>query len=87
MAQFYGTLQGNRGLATRLGAKNSGLVVQAASWTGCIETRIYYDEERERNMFRVWLTPWGSSEGMGRIIAEGVLDSSIKDPYIPALIA
>ncbi len=87
MSHFYGTLQGSRGQATRLGAKNSGLRVQAASWTGCIETRIYYDKDHERNMFRVWLTPWGSQGGMGRIIAEGVLDSSIEDPFIPALIA
>lgn len=32
MAQFLGSVQGQRGEATRLGSKNSGLVVRANGW-------------------------------------------------------
>jgi hypothetical protein len=41
MAHFYGTLQGNRGEASRLGTPNSGLDVTAASWQGAISVRLY----------------------------------------------
>jgi hypothetical protein len=34
MAHFYGTLQGARGQASRLGTRNSGLRVEACSWQG-----------------------------------------------------
>jgi len=87
MAHFYGELQGNRGEATRLGAKNSGLRVVAASWTGAIRTNIYWDEDKQKNMFHVRLIPWHGSGGESRLIAEGILDVSIEDPFIPALIA
>lgn len=87
MAHFWGTCQGHRGMAERAGAKSSGMTTQAAGWQGCIEVCISYDEETDRDMFVVSLVPWGSSGGGRRIIAEGVLDSSIEEPFIPALIA
>lgn len=34
MAHFRGTIQGNRGQASRLGSKDSGLRVEAQSWQG-----------------------------------------------------
>lgn len=34
MAHFRGIIQGNRGPASRLGSKSSGLRVEAASWDG-----------------------------------------------------
>jgi hypothetical protein len=36
MARFYGTIQGARGPASRLGHRNSGLTVTAQSYTGDI---------------------------------------------------
>lgn len=41
MAHFYGTLQGGRGEATRLGHVNSGIETVAASWEGAIRVRLY----------------------------------------------
>ena len=38
MARFYGTVQGNRGEATRLG--HSSMHVTAQSWTGDITVRL-----------------------------------------------
>lgn len=76
MSHFYGTLQGIRGQATRCGGKGSGLTTQAAGWRGAIRTEIWHDEASDRDMYRVWLTPWHYSGGKARVIAEGVLDSS-----------
>ena len=87
MAHFYGTCHGNRKRATRLGVKNSGMHTEAAGWKGCIDVQIFYDEETGRDKFYVRLKPWGMLTGESRVIAEGVLDSSITDPFIPALIA
>lgn len=41
MAHFYGTIQGSRGEASRLGGKESGLRVYAASWSGAVGVRLY----------------------------------------------
>lgn len=41
MARFYGTVQGGRGEASRLGHSTSGLGVSAKSWNGCIGVRLY----------------------------------------------
>jgi len=41
MSHFYGTLQGNRGEATRCGTKKSGIETYAASWKGAIRCHTY----------------------------------------------
>lgn len=58
MAHFLGKVSGQRGTASRLGTKNSGLVTVAASWEGAVSTRLFYDEKTGRNMAEVMLTPW-----------------------------
>ena len=87
MAHFWGTCQGHRGAAARSGAKSSGMHTEAAGWSGCIDVQVFYNEDTQRDEFVVRLKPWGSSSGESRVIAEGILDSSIDDPFIPALIA
>jgi hypothetical protein len=37
MARFYGSLQGRRGEATRLGDSKSGIEVEACSWAGKVQ--------------------------------------------------
>jgi hypothetical protein len=61
MAQFYGSLQGSRGEATRLGTKKSGLETTAASWEGAVNVRLYHDHESGLDMARVYLSPWHGS--------------------------
>ena len=41
MAHFYGTVQGNRGEATRTGSKNSGMYAEAKGWDlgGAVTTK------------------------------------------------
>jgi hypothetical protein len=40
MATFYGTVQGSRGEASRLGTRKSGLRAVAASWQGAVEVAL-----------------------------------------------
>lgn len=76
MAHFYGTLQGNRGKATRCGAKSSTLQTVAAGWGGAINTVVWHDLRTGQDMYRVELTPWQGSGGECRVLAEGVLEAS-----------
>lgn len=59
MARFYGTLQGNRGEATRMGHPNGGLTTYAASWSGAIRCHCY-DKDGE-DYVRVSHTTWQGS--------------------------
>ncbi len=70
MSHFYGTLQGTRGKATRCGAKSSGITTQAASWSGAIETRLYFDEETGKDMFEVYMIPW-HGRGESQMLVRG----------------
>lgn len=58
MAHFYGTLQGNRGEATRMGHKGSGITTYTASWEGAIRVYAYYDEEKKQDFVVVSKTAW-----------------------------
>ena len=58
MSQFYGTLQGSRGKATRQGGKKSGLTTYTASWDGAIRVEAYYDEDKEQDMVIVSKVQW-----------------------------
>ena len=59
------------------GNKETGIVTQAASWGGCIETRICNREGHDN--FQVWMIPWskvGTSEnqqGDTVLICTGVM--------------
>jgi len=70
MAHFYGTLQGARGAASRLGHKSSGIRTCAASWSGAIRVEVYYNEETGKDMYRVVQTPW-QGRGVCEVLAEG----------------
>lgn len=70
MAHFYGTLQGNRGEATRSGSKDSGLTAVAASWDGAVKTTLHYDEATGLNHYRVETIPW-RGKGERELLAEG----------------
>jgi len=41
MSHYYGTIQGNRGEATRCGTKNSGMETYCASWKGAVRCMAY----------------------------------------------
>lgn len=71
MAHFYGTIQGARGEASRLGSKASGLSTVAASWNGAV--RVYLYEQNGKDMARVELTPW-HGHGISALIYDGPIN-------------
>lgn len=72
MAHFYGSVQGARGEASRLGHKSSGMATTAASWKGSVHTYLY--EEGGVDMCRVELRPWNGA-GVNRLLYEGPINA------------
>ena len=58
MSHFYSKIQGGRGEATRCGTKNSGVTGCVASWDGAIRTELWYDRDKDLNMYSVMMIPW-----------------------------
>ncbi len=76
MSHFYGTLEGNRGEATRCGTKASGITTHAAGWGGAIRVNVY--EREGKDYYRVTLQPWQGSGGEHVTLAEGELDANTE---------
>ena len=53
MARFYGTVEGGRGVATRLGHASSGLKVTAQSYTGDVHVRMFVKDDEDWVYIRV----------------------------------
>jgi len=70
MAHFYASIQGNRGEATRMGTKNSGIKGHIRGW--CVGARVIcsHDKKTGKDTVRVWKT--GGSHGAltSELIAE-----------------
>jgi len=77
MSHFYAVIQGNRGEATRMGSKLSGLRSNTAGWGGCISVYVY--ERDGQDHYNVSLVPWSGSGGESRVIAEGPLDANAPE--------
>lgn len=75
MAHFYGTLQGQRGQATRCGSKAGGLTTVAASWQGAVEVTLYLDEETGSDMARVEFRQW-HGQGTSGLIYDGPISGA-----------
>ena len=57
MAHFYGTVQGTRGEASRLGTKSTGLTTEACSYAGKISVYISHDEKTGTDRFDIRMKP------------------------------
>ena len=74
MSHFYGVLDGSRGQATRCGTKNSGMTVNAMSWSGCVRVDIHHDETTGKDRFTVEQRQHPSNgAGICEEIAEGII--------------
>lgn len=71
MSHFYGTLQGNRGEATRCGSKNSGMETYCASWSGAARCMAY--EKDGTDYVRVELTTW-HGVGTSKLLYDGPMN-------------
>jgi hypothetical protein len=68
MAMFYGKVQGQRGEATRLGGRKSGLTTTAASWQGAVKTTL---SDRDGTAWaHVELIPW-HGQGTSQVLYSG----------------
>lgn len=63
MAHFIGYLQGNRGGASRLGSKDSGIDASARGWNIGGSVWCFYDKETDEDIVRFSLDG-GSNHGM-----------------------
>ena len=79
MSHFYGVLGGSRGEASRCATKTSGLSVTAAGWRGAVGVRVWYNADKGRDEYRVYLTPWQGSGGHSRLFSAGGLNATIAD--------
>ena len=71
MSHFYGTVQGNKGEASRGGTKESGLHTYCASWSGAIRCCAYVDSDGV-DCVRVEKTTW-CGEGEHKLLYDGVI--------------
>lgn len=78
MAHFYGTIRGQRGEASRLGGKASGLTVYAASWQGAVRVTLWYDSATDTDMADVKLTTHTNGAGTERVLYSGPVSGA---PY------
>ena len=78
MAHFYGKLHGNRGEATRLGTKASGITTWAASWKGAVRVSLYVNKDGQ-DMALVELREW-RGQGSDRIIYQGPVNGREAQP-------
>jgi hypothetical protein len=68
MAQFYAEIQGNRGEATRMGSKDSGISGHIRGWN--IGARVVCTHEDGRDVVRVFKTSGSNGHGSSKLIAE-----------------
>ena len=59
MSAFYGEVEGNRGVGTRVGTHESGLRVSAQSNDGSIVVKLHYEDDEL--MVEIGTMEWSSS--------------------------
>lgn len=69
MAQFRGTIAGQRGDASRLGSKQSGLRVTANGWDAGVSVNCVHNAETGRDEFHVYRTGGSNGRQSDRLIA------------------
>jgi hypothetical protein len=72
MAQFYASIQGNRGEATRTGTKNSGITGHIRGWD--IGARVTLTHVDGADVVRVYKTSGSNGGTSDEIIAEFTTD-------------
>jgi hypothetical protein len=71
MARFRGTLQGNRGGASRLGSKSSGLHVTANGWEIGATVELFVNGEGQDEI-SIWLTSGSNARHSSKLLYNGV---------------
>tara|TARA_Y100000310_G_scaffold93212_2_gene90760 strand:+ start:1311 stop:1580 length:270 start_codon:yes stop_codon:yes gene_type:complete len=69
MSQFYATIQGTRGEATRQGHKNTGITGHIRGWHAGVRVNGFHDPETGTDRFRIYATTGSNGHGHERLIA------------------
>jgi hypothetical protein len=75
MSTFYGSLQGNRGEATRAGSRDSGIRASVQSWHGSVISKLY--EEDGQTFARIGVAD-RSCAFADRTLFDGTIDDLLK---------
>lgn len=67
MAQFYGEIQGNRGEATRMGTKSSGLRGHIRGWE--VGVSVECSHEDGKDVIKVWRTSGSNGSQESKLMA------------------
>lgn len=82
MAHFRGTVQGSRGVASRLGHRSSGLCVTCDGWCAGIRIWARYDSERDCDVFDVYSTGGSNHQDNGTHVVTVVEGKTPRRPPI-----
>lgn len=69
MAQFQAIIQGQRGEASRLGSKKSGIDAVVRGWNVGIKVIGYFDPETGQDVFTVYRTAGSNARHSSEVIA------------------
>ena len=76
MAQFRATIKGQRGHASRLGGKNTGIFAWVNGWHSGVEVCGKYNEITKQDEFQIYKT--GGSCGGHKVLIAEVSASEVK---------
>ena len=80
MAMFFGSVKGQRGAATRLGGKQSGITTRTASTEGAIRTTAYFRGASNNIWVRIEMEPWNGT-GQYALIYHGPIGKYDEDVF------
>jgi hypothetical protein len=78
MATFFGTVQGGRGKATRLGHGSTGLHVTAQSYSGSIIVNLHQSDQNGNDYCTISVAE-GSASGGGHTLYSGPIKDLFND--------
>lgn len=78
MTQYMGTVNGNRGVASRLGTKSSGLLTKCNGWNLGATCRIVHNETMQRDEISVFITTGTNGRGVSKFLGTFSVNSEGK---------
>ncbi len=81
MSRFYGSIQGNRGMATRMGHKSSGFTGHIRGWNVGVRIECHVDEDDDKDVLYVYRTGGSNGRTESKLIA--IIKEGEEDGVIP----
>ena len=69
MAQFRASISGQRGEASKLGSKKSGIVASIDGWNVGVKVSGYFDEEKQKDVFYIYKSSGSNAREANQLIA------------------